>query len=113
MPSGQQADVVSARIKPLGHEQITGGFGAAQTLPNIPDNAELALIQVEGGGIRWRDDGTAPTGSNGFFISGANSTNQPREVLNYNVVPLSAFQLIQDATQGAPTAVQIAYYRYV
>lgn len=110
MSFGQLAVAPSGKLTPLGFEQVTAGFGAAQSLPNVPDGAEVALIQVDGNAIRWRDDGTAPTATVGMFLCGENASNQPHEVLHY-IGDLSAFEFIAD-TIGNPTRVNIAYYAY-
>lgn len=111
MPSGQQVNQISAALEPKGYQQFTAGFGAAQSL-TVPAGATVALIQVGGGGIRWRDDGTAPTGSTGLFICGAGAGATPREVLQYNG-DLDAFEFIGDTESGAPTTVDVSYYAYV
>jgi hypothetical protein len=60
--------------KPRGYGQWTS-LAAAKKLSTAPDtgvtlpqNAVKALIQAEGGDIRWRDDGTAPTPAIGMLI---------------------------------------------
>lgn len=51
-----------------GYQQITAGTLAAATALTIPSNATFALLQAENGDLRWRDDGTAPTGSVGMIL---------------------------------------------
>lgn len=101
MPAGQQVDAVSASVIPVGYEQINP---AAATGLTVPATAEVALIQAEGGKIRWRDDGTTPTGAIGMLVADG-------ETLQYNG-DLDAFELIADGTAAA-TAVNVSYYRYV
>ena len=51
----------------LGYQQITS-LSAAASL-TIPTGATMALITPETEGVRWRDDGTAPTASVGMPIA--------------------------------------------
>lgn len=111
MPSGQQVNQITASLEPKGYQQFTAGFAGAQSL-SVPAGALVALIQVNGGGIRWRDDGTAPTTGAGIFLSGYNTDNVAREVLQYNG-DLNALEFIQDAAAGAPVSVDVSYYAYV
>lgn len=69
--------VLTANRKPLGFQQIlTAALAAAKnlTLPTIPagtDGIGLVVIQVDGGVVRWRDDGQAPTASAGMILGSA------------------------------------------
>lgn len=94
---------------PLGYVQFTSvstssAVVIATSAPSsgvtgIPAGANSIVVYVEGSGIRWRDDGTAPTSSVGnpvaagqaFFYSGA----------------LPKFQFIGQT--GSPT-VNVTYY---
>jgi len=51
----------------LGYQQITSLSSAAGLTP--PQGATLALIVPETQAIRWRDDGTNPTGSVGMPVA--------------------------------------------
>lgn len=103
MPITFAAVATSDVLIPVGYEQVTAGFAAAQNLPNIPDGAELALIQPIGGAIRFRDDGTSPTAAIGMRVSDGDSIQYPGD--------LAAFEFIGDGG-GVPTEVNIAFYRY-
>lgn len=89
-------------IKPAGFQQIaTATLVAAQPLtpPGI-DRANLAMIQAEGGSLRYRDDGTVPDATTGTLIGQG-------ETLPYNG-DLSAIKIIRTAV-GAQA--NIHYYR--
>lgn len=51
----------------LGYQQITNL--SASTALTVPKGATMALIAPLTQGVRWRDDGTAPTASVGMPIS--------------------------------------------
>ena len=51
----------------LGYQQITS-LSAATAL-TVPAGATLAVIVPESYAVRWRDDGTAPTGSVGMPLA--------------------------------------------
>ena len=50
--------------KALGYTQVTGL--SASTGLSIPAGTTLILVTPETQAVRWRDDGTAPTGSVGY-----------------------------------------------
>lgn len=65
---------VSGIRRPLGHQQILNATLAASVgivIPAAPvvTPIGLARIQSNGGTVRWRDDGTAPTSSVGFLLA--------------------------------------------
>ena len=51
----------------LGYQQITSL--SASTGLTVPAGATLAVIVPESYAVRWRDDGTAPTGSVGMPLA--------------------------------------------
>ncbi len=53
---------------PLGYQQISAGTLATATKLTVPTGTTVAVCQVDTAGVRWRDDGTAPTGSIGMQI---------------------------------------------
>ncbi len=79
MPEPSEATVTGNR-KPLGYQQIDNATlqsATSLTLPTIPNGVNgvgLVIVQVEGGQVRWRDDGTAPTSSVGMIIGLATGT---------------------------------------
>lgn len=66
--------VVTGYRQPLGYVQIVNATiastAAGFTLPTIPAGATIGLsvIQSNGGDVRWRDDGTAPTTALGMIL---------------------------------------------
>lgn len=65
--------VVTGYRKPLGYQQITSVTLASATnlaLPKPPPGYgnNFAVIQCNGGVVRWRDDGVSPTASVGMPI---------------------------------------------
>jgi len=67
-----QATVTGYR-RPLGYSQIANATLASATgivLPTPPRDTQAgyAVIQCNGGVVRWRDDGTAPTATVGMSI---------------------------------------------
>ena len=57
---------VDGTLAPKGYEQITSLSSAQGLTP--PTGARLALIQATDQAVRWRDDGTNPTGSVGMQL---------------------------------------------
>jgi hypothetical protein len=92
---------------PLGYAQYTslGSVISLSAAPSsgvaLPAGSIAALIQVSGAGIRYRDDGTAPTAALGMPIGPGASP------LLY-VGTLSAIQFIQTA---AGAVLDILYYK--
>lgn len=54
-------------FKSLGYQQVTSLSSAAGL--TIPAGAGLALLQVTGQNVRWRDDGTDPTTTVGMVLT--------------------------------------------
>lgn len=56
----------------LGYQQIDSTtLSTAQAL-TVPTRCSMALLQAEGGNIRWRPDGVDPTGTVGMLIKDGN-----------------------------------------
>jgi hypothetical protein len=94
-----------------GDVTITGGYisaGGAQyalaisgaTSLTVPAGAAIAEICVETAGVRYRDDGTAPTSSTGMPVSSGTC-------FQYGG-PLNKIQFIQQS--GSPT-INVSYYK--
>jgi hypothetical protein len=109
-PIGQDGGKVVAgpySYECLGYVQITGLSGAG-TLPalaaaagvTIPQQARMALIAVSVQGVRWRDDGGAPTASIGMPRAAGQEFAYTGD--------LSALQLIQQAS-GA--VLDVSFYK--
>lgn len=47
----------------------SASFNTAAGLPSMPTATTAALIIVEGQTMRWRDDGTAPTATDGMLMN--------------------------------------------
>ncbi len=67
-----------------GYQQSTSlSTSGAINLPSIPTSAQSVVIDIEGAGIRFRDDGTDPTSTVGRPISAGQSlcyTNDPHAI---------------------------------
>src|SRR5580704_15912761 len=81
----------TACINSLGYQQITN-LSSAVGFTSVPSGTNYAVITVETAGIRWRDDGTAPTASVGMPVSSGQSFSY--------TTSFSKFQAIQQ-TSGA------------
>jgi hypothetical protein len=92
-------------INPAGTFQQLTVTGSAQGLPNIPARATRAVITVETDNIRWRDDGTAPTGSVGNFVM------QTQSFELKSSASIAAFQVIKDTAATGTPVLDIAYYQ--
>jgi hypothetical protein len=99
-----------------GNVTITGGYisagagqyavsitGTASSL-TVPAGSEIAEICVETAGVRYRDDGTAPTSSNGIPVV---PTSTAPACFQYGG-PLNKIQFI--AISGSPT-IDVSYYK--
>lgn len=91
------AGFTNAFQKPLSYQQITSLASATTLTP--PPRATAALVTVETAGVRWRDDGTAPTATIGMPLSAGQSFTYYGN--------LSAIQFI--AQSGSPT-LDVSYY---
>lgn len=61
-------DLNTPYYPPRGYAQVTG-MSAATNLPTIPARTRHVLITAEAQGVRWRDDGVAPTASVGMPLA--------------------------------------------
>ena len=82
---------------PLGYVQITS-LGSAVGL-NPPESATIVEITVEAQGIRYRDDGNAPTSTVGMPVAAGNSFQYAGD--------MTAIQFIQ---QTAGAILNLSYY---
>ena len=61
------ASTRDSKLKPKGYQKITSlGTAVGLTLPAA--GASYALIKAEGQTVRWRDDGTNPTTTDGILL---------------------------------------------
>jgi hypothetical protein len=94
----------SYKWTPLGYEQITNlstavGLGPLTTA--IPNDTIMVLIQAETGGVRWRDDGVAPTASVGMILAAG-------QTFQYTTPDFTQIQFIQ---MSAGAILNVNYYK--
>lgn len=100
------AGVAFAQTPPrayLGYQQITSlSASTALTVPTGGDGqvATLVVIRVETQGVRWRDDGTAPTSSVGMPLTAGDTFTYSGD--------LSRLRFIE---QTASAKINATYYR--
>lgn len=92
MDQGFQAE------RSLGYQQLTSLATAVTVIP--PAGTSLILITPEGAGVRWRDDGTAPTTTVGYPL------NVGME-LRYTATGMRRLQVVQ---QAASAVLNLAFY---
>jgi hypothetical protein len=83
-----------------GNQSLTISTGS--TALTVPSTATHALISVDGGDVRFWEDGTAPTASAGIYLASG----------FVGELPVSAnFKLIR--TGSVDASVQVSYRKYV
>jgi hypothetical protein len=87
---------------PLGYQQISAGTLATATALTIPTGATLALVRTDTAGVRWRDDGTAPTGAVGMQLLPAD------EPYAFTGASMTAVKFI--LTTGGSPVLNVCYY---
>lgn len=92
------AQVKDASLKPLGYQKITS-LTTAQAL-TVPTGARYAMCKTEGQAVRYRDDGTNPTATDGMLIDVGDEFWYPGN--------LNAVRFIE-ATASA--TLHVSYYR--
>ena len=92
--------VADRPLKPLGFEQFT--VTTSQYLPNVPKSASYAYVQSQGGLLRWRDDGTAPTGDIGHLLDDGDDV--------FYLGDLNKFQVVKESAEVATTEMSVSYY---
>jgi hypothetical protein len=97
--------MISQNYVPLGYQQIGSGALASASPLSVPATANTALISIDGSssGVRWRDDGTPPSSSQGILIDSGSAP------FLYSG-DLGAIQFITAA--GGPV-LNVAYYKRV
>ncbi len=80
LPIGASEAVITGYRRPLGYQQILAAtLATAQsiTVPTLPAGITVGylIVQANGGIVRWRDDGTAPTASVGMSIPDGGELN--------------------------------------
>lgn len=61
--------VTEATLQPCGYQQLDTAALASAVGLTVPQDARLAIVQAEGEAVRWRDDGTDPTGTVGMLLA--------------------------------------------
>ena len=92
--------VFQEQLEPLGYQQIVAATLASATALTVPSRSQVAIMKVEAGALRWRDDGSDPTSAVGMLeADGAKF---------FYCGDLSTFKAIRvDAT----TILNVSYYR--
>lgn len=90
--------VMSVVGSPAGYQKISGA--AASTALTVPSGATHALIAIETQPVRWRDDGSAPTATDGMLVAAASSF--------WYYGDLATIRFIQTA---ASTVIHVSYYK--
>lgn len=86
---------------PLGYQQISAATLQSATLLTVPAGSTYAVITPEGGNVRWRDDGVAPTATVGMPLLVG-------EHLVYASAGLAALDFIDQDANGI---LNIVYYK--
>lgn len=55
----------------------------------IPANSFSAYIQIEGGDIRWRDDGVNPSNTDGHLLNDGHAFYYDKELLKFRLIEIS------------------------
>lgn len=101
----RRQDVYVSTGDPVGYAQDTAVSTTAKSLPSIPSNANKALIIFENASVRWRDDGTSPTGSVGMLLYvGQVLTLESR-------TSLTNFKVIREANETVDASLNVSYYQ--
>lgn len=61
-------DLLKAELESTGGEMLDVGATAEELTPAAYEDAEIALVSVEDAGIRYWEDGTDPTATEGQFV---------------------------------------------
>jgi hypothetical protein len=94
----------SYKWTPLGYEQITNlsvAIGLGAMTINIPNDTIMCLIQAEAQGVRWRDDGVAPTATVGMILAAG-------QTFQYTTPDFTKIQFIQ---QTAGAILNVNFYK--
>lgn len=91
--------VINKGLTALGYQKLTG-LSAAKPL-TVPNGATSALVIAESQAVRWRDDGTAPTSTDGMQLA----VGVPTWFHSANLANISFLELAASAT------LHISYYK--
>ena len=94
--------VADRPLDPLGFAQITVTTGALG-LPSVPARASYAYVQAQGGLLRWRDDGTDPTGDVGHLMDNVDDL--------WYIGNLLKFKVIKETSESATVQLSVSFYK--
>ncbi len=100
-------EIVTGSRRPLGYQQIANATLASATNLTIPTTipagalALYAVIQANGGTIRWRDDGVAPDAMTGMLIPSGGELTYSGDLAQIKLI---------DGGSGTPIADISIYY---
>jgi hypothetical protein len=92
-------------LVPMKFEQFDDVQAVVQSL-DPPIGASYAYINVQGGDLRWRDDGTDPDADTGHLMFA-------KDDLWYTVEPLNSFRFIEATGSAGVLDVTVSYYKPV
>ena len=84
---------------PLGYQQITS-LSSATGLTSVPAGTAYIVVTVETAGIRWRDDGTAPTAAVGMPVAAGASFSYTANFAKIQFIQQTAGAIIDIYTCG-------------
>jgi hypothetical protein len=87
-------------VAPKGFQSITSL--SSSTALTVPTGATTAVITAETQGVRWRDDGTAPTATVGFPLAAGQSMT---------VRGSASIAAIRFIEQSASASLNVSYYQ--
>ncbi len=93
------AGVKDSPLEPKGYVQLTSA-GVVLT-PTVPAGSKYAMISVQTKGVRFRDDGTNPTGTTGVLI--------PVGIMYWYSGKVGALRFIEDGATST-AKVDILFY---
>lgn len=82
----------------LGYQKITSLVSA--TALTVPDGTKFAVVIAESQSVRWRDDGTSPTGTTGMLLP----------VNTEHVFDEGQVNVVEFIETAASAALHISYY---
>lgn len=108
---GAGDSVITGLRRALGYQQIlnatlasaTGLVFPTITTPNVPGGSVLkivpglAIIQCNGGVVRWRDDGTAPTSTVGMSIPDGGELDYTGDIASIQFIASSGTPILDVA----------------
>lgn len=96
--SGNHAKTIQGHLEPAGYQQITS-LNIVKAL-TVPKYAKLVMIQAESQAVRWRDDGTNPSGTVGMVLAAGDT-----------LVYTGKFAAIKFIEAAASAKLNVTYYK--